>query len=105
MRKVNFKNWLDDANILRVSFEVERGNVKRFVVQLESCLNQTWHPVVRYDTAHGFVHRDLLHPHQPATKLVLHVKNYREALTFAIKDLTKNWHKHRQRYEAWLKQK
>ncbi|MDL1964286.1 MAG: hypothetical protein LWW98_08155 [Deltaproteobacteria bacterium] len=31
-----------------------------FRVQYETKINQIWYPVVRYDTAHGFAHRDLL---------------------------------------------
>ncbi len=31
-----------------------------FRVQYETKINNIWYPVVRYDTAHGFVHRDLL---------------------------------------------
>jgi len=38
----------------------ERGKIVFFRVQYESKINQIWYPVVRYDTAHGFAHRDLL---------------------------------------------
>ena len=36
-----------------------RGNVLSFVVQYETRLEGKWLPVVRYDTEHGFAHRDL----------------------------------------------
>jgi hypothetical protein len=34
--------------------------VTAFTVQLETYVDGHWHPVVRYDSAHGHPHRDLL---------------------------------------------
>ena len=39
---------------IRVSFIVEK--VKNFVTQYELLIKKEWHPVIRYDTAHSFVH-------------------------------------------------
>jgi hypothetical protein len=103
MRTVEFRRLLDDKNAVRVSFVVERNQVLRFTVQLECRFNGTWEPVVRYDTAHGFAHRDLLHPSGKTDKVETAVRNYNEALTFAIHDLTDNWVSYRRRYEEWLK--
>lgn len=38
-----------------------RGSITRFVVQLELFYNGEWRPVVRYDTAHGYVHVNVCH--------------------------------------------
>lgn len=38
----------------------EKGKIMFFRVQYETRVNNTWYPVVRYDTAHGFAHRDIL---------------------------------------------
>lgn len=64
MRTVEFRRLLDYDNALRVMFETERGQILRFVVQLECQFVEDgeWIPVVRYDTAHGYAHRDVLHP-------------------------------------------
>lgn len=35
-----------------------KGEVLNFVVQYETKLEGEWLPVVRYDTEHGFAHRD-----------------------------------------------
>ena len=35
MRLVEFRRFLDENNALRVRFELERGRVVKFVVQLE----------------------------------------------------------------------
>jgi hypothetical protein len=60
MRTVEFRRLFDDKNAARVRFELKRNRVLRFVVQLECRFNDEWHPVVRYDTAHNFAHRDVL---------------------------------------------
>ena len=104
MRTVEFHRLFDDKNAARVWFELERGRVLRFVVQLECCFNDEWNPVVRYDTAHNFAHRDVLHPSGNVAKTELAVQDYNEALTFAINDLAANWEKYRRRYEQWLAQ-
>lgn len=58
MRTVEFRRLFDDQGAIRVWFESEHGRVLGFVVQLECLFNDEWYPVVRYDTAHGFAHRD-----------------------------------------------
>jgi hypothetical protein len=105
MRTVEFRRLLDDENALRVRFELERERVHQFVVQLECRFDTEWHPVVRYDTAHHFAHKDVLHPSGETEKLELAGQDYNEALTFAIQDLSNNWQAYRQRYERWLTQK
>jgi hypothetical protein len=63
MRFVEFHRYLNDDNALRVEFELEHGQVLKFVVQLECRFGASGEltPVVRYDTAHGFAHCDRLH--------------------------------------------
>jgi DNA-directed RNA polymerase subunit L len=104
VRTVEFRRLLSDDNALRVRFELERGQVIQFVVQLECCLTDEWIPVIRYDTAHNFAHCDRLHPYEPTLKTRLVTRDHNEALTFAIRDLTNNWDKYRERYEKWLEQ-
>jgi hypothetical protein len=107
VRSVEFRRFLDNDNALRVRFELERGRVIKFMVQLECRFGDdaTWVPVVRYDTAHGFAHCDRLHPYETATKIEMTTRDYNEALTTAMNDLVKNWHNYRRRYAQWLKQR
>lgn len=104
MRTVTFRNTFDAYNAARIRFEVDHGRVLRFVVQLECRFEGDWHPVVRYDTAHGFAHRDLLRPSGEVEKTETETQDYNEALTYAIDDLTANWVMYRRRYEQWLNQ-
>ena len=53
---------LPDAAALRIRYLKDRGRILRFTVQLETLINQDWTPIVRYDNAHQFVHRDDLRP-------------------------------------------
>lgn len=103
MRAVEFRRLLDDQNAARVRFDVERGGVLHFLVQLEWLIEDEWRAVVRYDTAHGFAHRDIMHPAGDTEKTEMAVRDHNEALTFAIGDLSENWETYRRRYERWLK--
>lgn len=44
----------------RVRIRTHRGQVQAFVVQYEAVIFGQRYPIVRYDCAHGFVHRDVL---------------------------------------------
>ena len=99
MRTVEFRRVFDNDNALRVRFDLERGEILYFVVQLECWINDRWIPVVRYDTAHGFAHRDKMHPRKETEKTEIPVRNYKEGLNFAIDDLEANWREYRRRYE------
>ncbi len=107
MRVVEFHRFLNADNALRVRFEIERGQVLDFMVQLECRYgdDEEWMPIVRYDTAHGFPHCDRLHPYDPAIKTEMAAKDNNEALTVAMNDLVNNWSKYRRRYEEWLRKK
>ena len=107
MREVEFHRYLDEENTIRVRFELERGRVLKFAIQLEGRFEESdeWIPVVRYDTAHGFAHCDRLHPYEETTKTAMATNDYNEALNFAMTDLMNHWSEYRRRYERWLKQK
>ena len=68
-----------------------KGKVLRFAIQYETRLGRQWVPVVRYDTEHGFAHRDLFDPSGRKAKTPLFVRSYDEALSFADYDVKSNW--------------
>lgn len=103
MRQVSYVQALDSNNALRVRFELEYGRVVSFVVQLECYFEDNgWLPVVRYDTAHGFAHRDTMHPKEQTEKTEITVDSYEEGMNYAIDDVKANWLQYRRRYEKWL---
>jgi hypothetical protein len=99
MRTVEFRRFFDNDNTLRVRFDVDHGEVLLFVVQLESWIGNKWIAIVRYDTAHGFAHRDKMHSRKETEKIEILVRDYKEGLNFAIDDMEANWRDYRRRYE------
>jgi hypothetical protein len=72
---------------LRVSTFREKAAVVKFVVQYEALINDSWRPIVRYDTSHGFAHKDIIHYRGEVDKQPLFFQDFNIALTFAIQDL------------------
>ena len=83
---------------IRCNYQRLKHRIVRFTVQLEIFHGETWFPVVRYDNAHGFCHRDTLHPDGSQDKTGVFVGDLNETFTFAIEDLRANWEAHRSRY-------
>ena len=75
-----------------------KQQVIEFMVQLEVNIKGEWRPVVRYDTAHGFAHRDIFHGDGRAEKVPLPIGDYNSTLTFAELDVRSNWELYRQRF-------
>jgi hypothetical protein len=99
MRQIEFRRLFDNDNALRVRFDVEHGEVLSFVVQLECLFSGKWTPVIRYDTAHGFAHRDKMYAGKEIEKTEIHVRSFKEGLNFAMDDLETNWREYRRRYK------
>jgi hypothetical protein len=76
----------------------EKGRILYFRVQYETSLNNVWYPVVRYDTAHGFAHRDLLNIKGETKKTPLFNQDFNDALSFAESDLKNNWKQYKNRF-------
>jgi len=53
-------------------------------------VKEKWLPVVRYDTRHGFAHRDLLDKKGEKQKTPILAKDYNDALIFAEYDIKSN---------------
>ena len=75
-----------------------RNEVVDFSVQYETLINGKWFPVVRYDTAHGFAHRDILRMKGEKRKTPIFVGDKNDALTFAENDIKDNWEVYKQRF-------
>lgn len=76
----------------------ERGSIIGFTVQLELWWRGGWHAIARYDTAHGFAHRDLIHPNGRVDKTLMGLADWNQALTLALDDLKTNWPWYRERF-------
>lgn len=75
---------------------VRTGNtIIEFVVQYEIGVRNKWYAVIRYDTAHGFAHKDMISYRGDVSKERLPFDDLNLALTYAEKDLKENWQKYR----------
>ena len=50
----------EETDRLRVIARKDKGEILEFVAQYEALISGEWRPVVRYDTAHGFAHKDII---------------------------------------------
>jgi len=74
-----------------------------FVVQYEIRIDNKWCPVVRYNTSHGYAHKDLIYPDGSKQKVILGMYSYNEALTLADMDINQNWEVYKLRYLRRIK--
>ena len=88
---------------IRLRFQTDKGEVIDLVLQYEAMINDKWFPIVRYDCAHGFFHRDLLHPNGDKEKKALDVPNLKFAFTFARQDIEDKWEWYKEQYLKKLK--
>ena len=85
-------------------YHVSKGKkIMEFRIQLEILVEGEWYPVVRYDTAHGAPHRDILHPNGDQTKEWFEGYSIEEVLTIGQKDIMDNWLVYRRRFIKEMK--
>ena len=89
MGEKSFFKWIGSEGIQRLRFRIvtRKGKVIDFIVQLEVFAKHKWHPVVRYDYAHGFPHRDVLSPRGDEEKTPLLLATLEQCVQYAEQDL------------------
>jgi hypothetical protein len=102
MGEHDFDAALDAAGLewIRYRFNTQGGNVTHFTVQYETTIDDRRVPVVRYDNAHGFAHRDLMNRRgEVVSKMGLpeHV-TAGKALQIGKQDIQENWQRYRERF-------
>lgn len=88
----------EPGEVLRFRFSTIRGRVIDFVVQYETVLDGEPVTVVRYDTAHGFPHRDTMDARGRQVSKEVLLLSHDEALQFATIDLRMHWRRYRARF-------
>ncbi len=94
---------LSDKDRKRHEHLIDKGRVFGFVVQYEILFESKWMPVVRYDTSHGYAHKDLINPDGTKEKIFMGVTDLNEALTLADKDINENWERYKDRHFRRIK--
>jgi hypothetical protein len=98
---VDFDTALDDAaqEWLRMRIWTENGLDVRFTVQYETTLAGERVRVVRYDTAHGFAHRDRMSRSGKQVKDALGDNlSLEDALEVAKQDIKQHWQRYLQEF-------
>ena len=90
MSESKFELKLSQKDRAQISFKTEKGRVSKFTIQIER-KNKKWAPIVRYDTAHGKVHKHTFRPDgtQEITKLTF--ADYNQAFTYIYQYVRLHW--------------
>jgi hypothetical protein len=97
-REVGFVVKFSPTDRYRRRHLSSKGRILKFVAQYETKIGGKWYPVVRYDTAHGYFHKDLMHFNQQSEKIRLEEKGFNDALNSAEKDIKANWQKYKDHF-------
>jgi hypothetical protein len=98
-QRKRFKIVLSDQDEVRVTFDLEQGQVVQFAVQYLALIEAKWQPVVRFDTAHGGPHMDINRPNGSQETRMFPFYDYSSALTYAISYIQEHWESWRASYE------
>jgi hypothetical protein len=98
LNKVEYVIRLGPADRYRHLHIKEKGKIVFFRFQYETKIDDRWYAVARYDTAHGFAHRDLLSLNGAVKKTPLFNQDYNDALSFAESDLKFNWNNYKRNF-------
>ena len=91
---------LSEEDRLEITIEKEGGTGKGFVVNYVATISGKDHSVLRYDTRHGFPHKDVIRSDgSVARKERLPNLDGHALVDLAIDDLKSNWQIYRRRFE------
>ena len=98
MKIVKYEILLSESDRKRHTHHSDRGEVISFTVQFETLVKEKWLPVVRYDTAHGYAHKDILHLDGLKEKVDLGPMTMKDALVAADRNINENWLRYKKRF-------
>lgn len=102
-RQQRWTKWLTRSDRVEVRIRTSGKEVLGFAVQYLAEMEGRWHAVVRFDTAHGGPHTDILAPGGAKETLRLKELDNRDALTYALTDINDRWEFYRARYQRSMK--
>lgn len=98
IRSTSFKmafTWEDEVD---VTIKKDDGKIISFAVNYRTKINDRWHDVIRYDTAHGRMHA---HKFWISSKIIplkgYAVTDMKTAVIESVKDIKSNWEKYKNR--------
>ena len=104
MPKKYYKIKLLGGAAIHVYFETASGIIIDFVVKLVFEINSRYYEIIRFDTAHGCPHKDVLNVEGKVIRKIWYdFLDHKQALDVAIKDLKDNHELYIERFIKWLK--
>ena len=105
VKNIEFETILNKSgnDRLRVRLKTQGKELIDVVYQYESFIDNFWTPVVRYDCAHGFFHKDVLYPKGVKEKTEMTFDSLKTASQYAAQDLKDRWEWYKERYIKKLK--
>ena len=88
----------DRQNRFRYFHDAQREQIVRFSIQYEALIDNEWTAIVRYDTAHGRPHKDILHRNGNRERIEFQGYTREAVLNVGERDLKANWHHYRATY-------
>jgi hypothetical protein len=104
-RDIEFETILDKFghDRIRVRLKTQINELVDEVYQYESFINNKWEPIVRYDCAHGFFHKDVLYPNGKKEKTEMAFDSLKIASQYAAQDIKDRWEWYKERYLKKMK--
>jgi len=98
--KKEFFKYIDDEGkeIVRMKIQTDGKKVTDILVQYDTFLDNKWTPIIRYDCAHGYFHKDVLNPKGNKEKHTIVIQNLEDALLYAEQDIKDRWKFYKTRY-------
>ena len=92
MPQKQYNIFLENNIRILVYFETDKGKIIKFVVKLEIYKNNDWFEIERYDTHHGYVHKDVLNKMKEKIKVIIfELLDNKIGLNIALKDFKENY--------------
>ncbi len=105
MKEKEYFKYLDkfENERMRLKIKTHKGKVIDIVVQYETKIGERWKPIVRYDCAHGFFHRDIIFQSGEKEKKAIAITELETALSYAEQDVKDRWEFYKELYLKGLK--
>ena len=101
-KKKYYKIELPGNAEIHVYFETANGLIIDFVVKLVLKVGTTYYELIRFDSAHGCPHKDILDVNGKSKKKVwFELLNNKQGLDLAVRDLKDNHEIYIERFKKW----
>lgn len=98
MGEKSFKTIITADDETCIEITTDRGRVVRFVVQYEARIDGKWYNIVRYDSAHGYAHRDTLDERGNNYRKDELGLTFDQAPQFAQAEIAEHWQRFRREF-------